>query len=126
MSFTNYAENKVMDVAFGETTWTAPTTHYLSLHTSDPSETGATGEISGSAYVRQSIGFTVTNNTATNTAVVEFPTATASWGTITHIAIWDAASGGNAIAYAALTSSKAIATGDVLRLPAGDLDITLD
>lgn len=126
MSFTNYAENKVMDVAFGETTWTAPTTHYLSLHTSDPGETGATGELSGSGYVRQSIGFTVTNNTATNTAVVEFPTATGSWGTITHIAIWDASSGGNAIAYAALTSSKAIASGDVLRLPAGDLDITLD
>lgn len=126
MSFTNYAENKVMGVAFGETAWTAPTTHYLSLHTSNPGETGATGEISGGAYARQSIGFTVTNNTATNTAVVEFPTATASWGTISHIAIWDASTGGNAIAYAALTASKTIGSGDVLRLPAGDLDITLD
>jgi hypothetical protein len=68
----------------------------------------------------------VSGDTASNNAALEFPTATASWGTITHVAVFDAVTTGNMIAYATLTSSKTIATGDVLRVPAGDLDITLD
>ena len=40
--------------------------------------------------------------------------------------MFDASTGGNLIAYAALTTSKAIDTGDVFRLPSGDLDVTLD
>jgi hypothetical protein len=57
---------------------------------------------------------------------VEWPVAGGSWGTITSIAIFDAVTGGNMIGYAALTSSKTIATGDVFRIPLGDLDVTLD
>jgi len=70
--------------------------------------------------------FTVSGNTATTSAAIEYSTATASWGTISHIGIWDAATGGNMLAYAALSASKAIASGDVFRIPAGDIDITLD
>ena len=58
-------------------------------------------------------------------AAIEFPTATASFGTVSHVAVFDASTGGNMIAYAALTASKAIDTGDVFRVPSGDLDITL-
>ena len=68
----------------------------------------------------------MSGNEATNSAAIEFPTATASYGTVTHIGVFDASTGGNLIAYAALTTSKAIDTGDVLRLPANDLDITMD
>ena len=68
----------------------------------------------------------MSGNTASNSAAIEFPTATAPYGTVTHIGVFDASSGGNLIAYAALTTSKAIDTGDVFRLPAGDLDVTLD
>ena len=82
--------------------------------------------MSGGSYARQTIAFTVTGNQASNTAAVEFPTATASWGTVTYAAVYDAVSGGNLMAYGALTTSKTIASGDVLRIPAGDFDINLD
>ena len=59
-------------------------------------------------------------------SAIEFPTATASFGTVSHVGIFDASTSGNLLAYAALTASKAIDTGDVFRVPAGDLDITLD
>jgi len=72
------------------------------------------------------VTFTVTGDTATNSGSVEFDVATGSWGTISHVAVFDAASGGAQIAYAALTTAKAIDTGDVLRFPVGDVDITLD
>ena len=81
---------------------------------------------SGTAYVRKAVAFTTTGNTTSNSAAVEFPTATASFGTVTHVGVFDAATSGNLMAYAALSSSKAIATGDVFRVPTGDLDITLD
>ena len=60
-----------------------------------------------------------------NTSAVEFPTATGTWGTITHTAVLDAASGGNMLAETALTASKPIASGDVFRFQAGEFDITL-
>jgi hypothetical protein len=78
------------------------------------------------AYARQTIALTVTGDTASNSANIEFPEATGSWGTVTHMAVFDALSGGNQIAYAALTASKAIGIGDVLRFPIGDIDVTLD
>ncbi|CAB4139418.1 hypothetical protein UFOVP351_46 [uncultured Caudovirales phage] len=126
MSFSNFLENKVLGHVFGATPYTAPATLYVGLFTSNPGETGSGTEVSGGSYARQTIAFTVTGSQASNTAAVEFPTATASWGTITYAAIYDAVSGGNLLAYGALTTSKTIDNGDVFRIPAGDFDINLD
>lgn len=126
MSFSNYMENKVLGHVFGGTAYTAPGTLYLALFTTNPAEDGSGTEVSGTAYARQTIAFTVTNNTASNTSAVEFPTAGGSWGTVSHVGVYDASTAGNLLAYAALSASKAIDTADVFRVPAGDLDITLD
>ena len=126
MSFSNYLENKLLLHTFGATAYTAPTTLYLAIHTTNPAEDNTGTEVSGSAYARQTVAFTVTTSTASNTVAVEFPTATGSWGTLTHVGVYDALTGGNLLAYAALTTSKIIGTNDVFRVPAGDLDITLD
>jgi hypothetical protein len=71
------------------------------------------------------MAFTVTNDAATNTSAVEFPTATGSWGTVTHTALYDASTSGNMLAVGQLTASKSVGTGDVFRFSAGDFDITL-
>ena len=126
MSFSNYLENKLLLHTFGATAYTAPTTLYLAIHTTNPAEDNTGTEVSGSAYARQTVAFTVTTSTASNTAAVEFPTATGSWGTLTHVGVYDALTSGNLLAYAALTTNKIIDTNDVFRVPAGDLDITLD
>lgn len=126
MSFSNYLETELLDHVFAGNAYTSPSTVYVGLFTSNPAEDGSGTEVSGGSYVRKAGSFSVSGNTATTTAAIEFPTATASWGTITHIGIYDASSAGNLLAYAALTASKAIASGDVFRIPAGDIDITLD
>jgi hypothetical protein len=125
MSFSNTYETLVLKWAFNADAVTRPTTWRLGLFTSNPGETGGT-EISGNGYARKAVTFTVSGNTATNGSAVEFDAATGSWGTITHVAVFDAATGGNQIAYAALATAKAINTGDILRFPAGDVDVTLD
>lgn len=128
MSFSNYLETKVLDHVFGGTAYTAPSTLYLALHTASPAEDGSGTEVStsGTAYARATVTFTTSGNTTSNTAAVEYSTATANFGTVSHVGVWDASTGGNLLCYAALTSSKTIETGDVFRVPAGDLDISLD
>lgn len=128
MSFSNFLETEILDHVFANNAYTAPTTLYLALFTANPDEDGSGAEVStsGTAYARQTVAFTVSGNTASNSGAVEYPTATASFGTVSHVGIYDALTSGNLIAYAALSSSKAITTGDVFRVPVGDLDITLD
>ncbi len=128
MSFSNYLETELLDHVFANNAYTSPTTVYVSLHTANPDEDASGTEVStvGTAYARQAGSFTVSGNTATTNAAIEYATATADFGTVSHVAIWDASTAGNMLAYAALTTSKAISTGDVFRIPAGDLDITLD
>ena len=128
MSFSNFLETELLDHVFTNSAYTAPSTLYLSLHTANPDEDGSGTEVStsGTAYARQTVTFSVSGNTATTDAAVEFPTATASFGTVSHVGVYDASTAGNLLGYAALTTAKAIDTGDVLRVPAGDLDITLN
>ena len=128
MSFSNHLETEILDHVFGGNAYTAPGTLYLALFTSNPDEDASGTEVStsGTAYARQTVTFTVSGNTATTDAAVEYSTATANFGTVSHVGVMDASTGGNLLAYAALTSSKVIETGDVFRVPAGDLDITLD
>ena len=124
-SFSDYLENKVLAHVFGGSAYTAPTTIYVGLFTADPGESGSSNEVSGNGYLRQSMAFTVSTNTATNTANVEFPTATGSWGTITHIGIMDALTTGNLLYHTALTTSKVIDVDDIFRITTGNLSVTL-
>ena len=127
MSFTNFLETEILDHVFAGAAYTAPATKYLALFTAiADGEAGSVTELSGDAYARQTVAFTTTGDTTSNSGAVEFPTATGSWGTVTHVGVYDASSSGNLMCYATLSSSKAIDTGDVFRVPAGDLDITLN
>jgi len=127
MSFTNQHETDVLTWSLTTGSVTRPTAWYIALFTSDPTDTGSAGtEVSGGSYARTAATFSVTGDTATNTAGIEFPAASASWGTVSHIGIMTASSGGNMLVHAALSAAKTISSGDVFRIPTGDLDITLD
>ena len=127
-AFSDYLENKVLLHVFGGTAFTAPSTLHVALYTVAPSDTGGGTEVSGGAYARQTGTFTVSGTnptTASNTAAIEYPTATADYGTVVAVGVLDASSGGNLLAYSTLDSSKVVSSGDVFRFNAGDLDITL-
>ena len=103
------------------------TTAYVSLHTADPGNTGAS-EVTGGAYARQGpITFTSAGSNptvASNSAILTYPAATAAWGTIGFFGIWTAASGGTFQGSGALTTPKAVNSGDTARFAAGALTIT--
>ena len=126
--FSDYLEDKVLDHVFGGTAYTAPATLYVALYTVAPDDTGGGTEVTGGSYARQSGAFTVSGTnptTASNSAAIEYPTATADYGTVVAVGILDASSSGNLLAYANLDTSKSVTTGDVFRFDTGDLDITL-
>lgn len=106
---------------------TRPTNWYVGLYASgnQPSDSSAGTELSGNGYARQSVSFSVTSNSGTNSGTVQFPTATASWGTITFAGIFDASTGGNLIAYSQLGASKVIDTNDILQISNNSLTLTL-
>tara|TARA_R100001463_G_scaffold116797_1_gene172160 strand:+ start:570 stop:956 length:387 start_codon:yes stop_codon:yes gene_type:complete len=126
MSLTNAFETHTLQYLLTAGSITRPTAWYVGLFTADPTDTGSlSNEVSGNAYARTAVAFSVTNDLATNSAAVEFPAASGgNWGTITHIGVIDASTSGNMIIHSALTTAKAINDGDVFRIPTGDLDIT--
>ena len=130
MSFSNFLETEILDHVFAGAAYTAPSTKYLALFTAvADGEAGSVTEVStsGTAYARVAVAFTTSGDTTSNSGAVEYATATGGgFGTVTHVGVYDASTSGNLMCYAALTASKAIAAGDVFRVPAGDLDITLN
>ena len=108
MAFSDYLEDKVLEHVFGGNAFTAPSTLYVALFTVAPSDTGGGTEVSGGGYARQTATFNVsgTNPTeASNVAAIEYPTATANYGTVLAVGVFDASSGGNLLAYSTLTLS---------------------
>ena len=125
-AISNYLENALINVTLRATSYTAPTTVYVALFTTDPTDAGSGTECSGTAYARQSATFGAPSNGASSTnADVQFPQAGNSWGTVTHFGIYDALTTGNLLYHGALTTSKVIDTGDVFKIASGSLTVTL-
>lgn len=122
----NYLENALINGTLRGTTFTAPASVFVSLHTADPTDAGSGAEVSGGSYVRQAATFGApSNGVSTTTADITYPQATAGYGTVTHIGIFDAVSTGNLLYHTPLTTSKTIDTGDIFKIAAGSLTVTL-
>ena len=125
MAFSNYLSNEILDHVFSGNAFTAPSNYYVALYTVAPTASGGGTEVTGGGYVRRAATFTTSATQSTNQSAIEFPTASAAYGTVVAASVMDATSGGNLLAFANLTAAKTIAIGDVLRIPANDLDINL-
>ena len=125
-AFSNYLENALINGTLRATSYTAPTTVYVGLFTSDPTDAGSGTEVSGNAYARQSATFAAPSSGVSSTSAdVQFPQATGTWGTVGWFGIFDALTTGNLMYHGALTASKTIETGDVFKIASGNLTVTL-
>lgn len=125
-AMSDYLEDKLLDHILATTAYTAPSAVYLGLSIASMGENAGGTELSGNGYTRVSVAFdAASGGTTDNTAVVDFPACTGSnWGAVAYWSIWDASTGGNMLLHGAFTSAKTIEVNDVLRVAAGDLDIT--
>ena len=124
-AMSDYLENKLLDHVLRNTAYTSPSTVYLGLSTGSFADDNSGTELSGNNYSRVSIAFDAASSGATdNTSNVEFAAASGSWGSVSHYGIFDASSSGNLLIHGAFSAAKTIASGDILRINAGELDIT--
>jgi hypothetical protein len=133
-SLTNTGEAMVLDWAFTTTAVTRPTSWTVALYTTTPTDSSAGTEVTGGAYARQAVSFTRSGTSPTqvaNSAQIEFPTATANWGTVAGAAVFD--NNGNMLAWGeilnpvtGIADPQAINTGNIFRFNAGDLIVTGD
>jgi len=138
----NYSEAKLLDHILGKGTrnFTSPSGLYLALFNNTSGNAAAnleagtlTDEVgtSGTAYARKAITFDAATGTnpcySANTSTVTFDTATASWGSITHIAVMDGDTegAGNVLFWGAVTTAKTIDSGDTFQVSSGNLTIAL-
>ena len=135
----NYLENKLLDhtLRYGSAPYTGASTLYLALFNNTSGNAAAnleagtlTDEVttSSSAYARKAVTFAAASSGSSATsATVTFDTATASWGSITHIAVMDGgtAGAGNVLFYGAVTTAKTIDTRDTFQVSSGNLTVAL-
>jgi hypothetical protein len=125
-AMSNYLENAVINAVLRNTTYTSPATVYVALFTTDPTDANTGTECTGSSYVRKAMTFGApSNGVSSNSSAVEFDQATTSWGTITHMGLYDASTSGNLLFHGALTASKVIDAGDVFKFASTALAVTL-
>jgi len=128
---TNYLENELIDHVLKVGAWSRPANLYVALCTADPGET-ATGatltEPAGNGYARVAIDAdwaAAAARATSNSGIVTFAIATGAWGTITHFAIVDSASGaGNVLCYGEVTPNKSVTAGMNISIAVGDLDVS--
>lgn len=153
-ALSDFAENKIIDFLFrgqalgitgaSAAAGTGPTNIYVALYTANPSDSTAGTEVTGGSYARVTVASSLANwagtqgtgtttassgttGTTSNNNAITFPAPTANWGVITGAALLDASSGGNILAYGALTVNKTVNNGDAApSFPAGSLTFQLD
>lgn len=122
----NYLEQALINGTIRGTSYTAPTTVYVGLYTSDPTDANTGTEVSGGSYARTAVTFAApSNGVTTNNADVTFTQATGSWGTVGWIGILDSLSGGNLLYHTPLDVAKTIDSGDIFKIATGSLSVTL-
>lgn len=109
----NYLEDAVLNAVLRNIAFSSPATVYVALFTVAPTDTGGGTEVTGGSYARQTVTFSApASGVVANSGSVTFPVATADWGTITSMGIYDALTVGNLLYYGNLAASKNVLTGD--------------
>lgn len=134
MSLSDYTEQALVNwLCRGTAMPTAPANVYIAAFTASPTDAASGGEVVGNGYARIQVAASTaqwsahgTGGPSSNVNDITFAAATGSWGTVTHVARFDASSGGNMLDWGALSTSKSIASGDQLKIAAGSYPLTVD
>lgn len=143
-ALSNYLENKIVDWLLRGQAFTPPATVHVALLTAAATDAGGGTEVSGGGYARAAIASSLANwagtqaaastiassgtsGTTSNNAAITFPAPTASWGSATHFAVYDAGTAGNLLWYGVLDAAKTVNSGDPApSFPAAALSLQLD
>ena len=124
----DFLEVALLNSTLNGASFTPVNNPYISLHTADPTDAGTGTEVTGGSYARVASSFPTASGTTgivVSDATATFPTATAGWGAVGWIGLWDSLSGGNMIYHTALDAPKTIDAGDIFKISSCNLKVTL-
>lgn len=127
-ALSDYSEKLILDYLMTTGSATRPTNWYVALYTAAPSDSGGGTELSGSGYSREAVTFAAATSgtgTTSNSGAVVFTADGGDWGSVTHMGIHDATSGGNLLWHGALAAAKTVLDGDSLEFAVGNIDLTV-
>lgn len=135
-AMSDYLERGVIEHTLRGQPLSVPSTIYIALFTSDPTDANSGGECTDSAYLRQDAakggdiesGWTAPTASGdatmtSNAKLIQFPPIADSTVTITHFGLYDAQVGGNLLYHGAFTASKTLEVDDLLSLDVGALQL---
>ena len=134
-SATSYFENVILDAMLGDNAGAnMPATVYVALFTSTPDDGGGGTEVStsGTGYARVAVTNNSTNWPAatggikSNGTTITFPTATDSWGQVSYVAVYDAATAGNMLLWGETSATLSPVTGNTPYFSPGGCAFTCD
>ncbi|MEK4052651.1 hypothetical protein MHB84_03285 [Paenibacillus sp. FSL F4-0087] len=122
----NYLANALLNHVFRKTALASPANVYVALYTTNPTAADTGQEVSGGGYTRLPIVFGAPavdggKPTIKNSADLAFAIASASWGTVSHIGLRDAATAGNLLYFGALDSPRSILANDIFKFLQGSV-----
>lgn len=127
-NISTYLSDAMLDHVFGEASYTEPTC-YAALFTTAPTMPAGTGgvEVTGGSYVRVALTGKMgaaASEQITNSSAITFATATANWGTVVAVGIYDASTGGNLLMAGLLTTSETVNSGNTFSFASSSLTAT--
>ena len=135
----DYLEAALLDHIYNNDALASPASVWIALYTDDPTDADSGTEVTGGSYARVEVNpngggtpefaLAVTDGIGkmvTNDDDITFPTATAAWGTVTHLGVRDASTGGNLLHHTDLDDSQVVGIGGVFKLEAGNLELRLE
>ena len=141
MATTNLVENRILDQQFGAVAPTIPSNYYIALSTTTPTDAGSnfneptvtsTGyarvTVPNTKYISGSGSFTAASvGSLSNAIAISFPQSLLTWGTITYVGFYDAATPGtgNLLYFGALSPSRIIQAGTIVYFNAGDIVVSI-
>jgi len=128
-ALSDYSEKLLLDWMLTSGAVQRPTSLFLALYIASPSDSGGGTEVSGAGYSRQNITFSPAvspGGTCSNNSIITFTANGGSFGTVTHIGIFDSLSGGNLLWHGQLLVSKTILDGDSLQFGIGNIKASLE
>ena len=127
-ALSDYAEKAILDWIMGGATPTRPSARYVALFTAAPNDAGGGTEVSTGSYARQAATWdaaTSGTGVTANADAQSFTASGASWGSITHVAVFDAATTGNLLWHGAITTARTVNDGDTITFAIGAIDLTM-
>jgi len=137
-AFSDYLESGILEHTLRGSSLPTPSTIYIALFTTDPTDAATGNEVADSGYLRQDAakGGTIDSGwsspvasadgtMSSNAKLIQFPPIADGSVTISHYAIFDSLTGGNMLYHAPFTVAKTLEINDVLSIDVGGIEVVL-